>query len=182
VDKQGRRAAQSARAAATVSASRGYNEAVQKTIVDLQEANPGVVVLKMWYCQLGSNTCPTCAALHGTVVEVDSEFAHDQKFGGKTLDVFGDLDHPPRHPSCHCVIVPHVQDEEGLAIEAQLKKKAQAYATQANQMAPRAWRQGEASSLAKSSDFMEAADFRAASASQFEGAIRFFRQCLIASS
>lgn len=182
VGKAGRKAAQSARAAATVAASRGYNEAAQAQIEAIQAANPGVVILKLWYCQLSHNTCPSCAALHGTTVEISGQFKHDQTFGGKPLSVFGDLSHPPRHPSCHCVIVPHTQTAADLELQAKMKAQAQAYATKADKMAPRAWRQGNISEVAKNSDFMESADFRAASDTQFEGALRFFRQCMIQSS
>jgi HK97 family phage portal protein len=57
--------------------------------------------------------CEFCAELEGKVVEIDSNFAnlgHDftGADGGKLKIDYEDIEHPPIHPNCRCVLLPVV--------------------------------------------------------------------------
>lgn len=178
VTKATRKLANRASAAASVAANRGYNEGVMAELAAIQSANPGTVVKKLWRSTLSIDTCPMCAALHGTVLEVSSEFSHTQSFG-KTSPVFGDLLTPPRHPGCNCVIALYVDSPEAHTTAEAMRKAGKAYAEKADKMAPRAWSSGAPSPTAVSTDHMQASDFRNASDTKFNSALTTFRECML---
>lgn len=64
------------------------------------------VVKVMWVCSFGPNTCATCAALHGTVVNQGEHFDSEVSFKGKGATPYVNLAGPPRHPNCMCRLVP----------------------------------------------------------------------------
>jgi len=95
-----RRHGSRARAGANVAFTKGYNDAVLARFGDTP---------KMWVTRFGPNTCPSCAALHGKVIPAANDFPTRGVRGG-TKSVFVDLLTPPRHPLCHCVLVPFTND------------------------------------------------------------------------
>lgn len=175
-NRAGAKTANNSAAATSFAASRGYNEAALAEIAAIKDANPDQIIRKIWISQLSFSTCPTCAALHGTVIEVDEVFNDKQSFG-KPQTVFTTLDCPPRHPSCQCTVAIYVDTEEMIAYAAGARKAAQDFAAESDIAAPASWRAGSPSTVATQTDHLQSADIRAASDSQFTNAIRQFSQC-----
>jgi hypothetical protein len=68
------------------------------------------VVIKRW-ASSGSDTCPYCASLNGTAVEIERPFFTDsdtyQPEGAETpLTFTSSIGHPPVHQGCDCSVVP----------------------------------------------------------------------------
>lgn len=176
LSRETRRTANRIAAGASVVANRASNEARINELRELQVANPGRRIRKLWVCTFGSNTCGTCAALHGTVLELDEEYNHEQTFVAGTVPaVYQDLTVPPRHPNCRCCVTIHV---ESLGGTDALRVDSRAFADQAPNLAPRSWAAGSISDLAHTTNFMNASDVRAMSDSQFDGSMQVFRQCM----
>jgi hypothetical protein len=94
-----------ARAGITVAGQRAAAEQQELAYAAIAEHN-GVELRKLWVTRFGPGTCKTCAALHGTVRKLGEAFPEDAHFGsGSPPAVYGDLNHPPRHPNCRCRIV-----------------------------------------------------------------------------
>lgn len=56
--------------------------------------------MKMWVATYVNNTpCAECTKLHGTAVAIDSEFPKG------TTPIYKDLQGPPRHVNCKCILV-----------------------------------------------------------------------------
>lgn len=84
---------------ASVVAQRSFSDAQEASLKSALAVNPGAHLRKIWLAQFkGNNPCPSCAELHGTIVEVGEEFPH----GSFNLPVYRDLMGPPRHPNCRC--------------------------------------------------------------------------------
>lgn len=100
-----------ARAGITMAGGEGYH-AAQTTMYAEAAAAGGYVVKVMWVTHFRPGTCRTCAALHGDVVVLGTEFDHFAHLGaGKPPTVFGSLAGPPRHPNCGCRLVPFIDAE-----------------------------------------------------------------------
>jgi hypothetical protein len=131
------------RAGANVARTKGYNDALSAVYGD---GRPMV-----WITRFGANTCPTCAALHGTIVNNGTQFPSAVSFG-KPGAVYFDLLTPPRHPNCHCILIPFdnsMLTETG-PTPATLASYAIEYATEAASTAPAVW--SEISSNAASTE------------------------------
>lgn len=175
-EREKRRSSNRIAAGASVVANRASNEARIHELRELQAANPSRRIRKLWVCTFGGNTCGTCAAIHGTVLELDEEYNHEQTFvAGSVPAVYHDLAMPPRHPNCRCAVTLHV---DSLGGTESLRADARAFADQSATMAPRSWAAGSTSDLARTTNFMNASDIRAMSDSQFDGAVGVFRACM----
>lgn len=180
MERAGRRLSNRARAAGSVVASRAYTEAQLTHMQEIQEANPGVAIRKVWVTSFGANTCGTCAALHGTVLDLDVEYDHGQSFTTKPPAVYQDLNGPPRHPSCNCRVSIYLESFGDAA--AAMREEARKFAVTAPNQAPRSWSSGQVSDLAQTSAFASANDFAVLPDTQFESAMQTFRTCFVGKS
>jgi len=83
--------------------------AAQRGFTDAQDMVYTVhgVESKMWQADFDNHVpCPTCQALHGTIVSTGGLFPGDRTYADRAPAVFGDLAGPPRHPNCRCILVP----------------------------------------------------------------------------
>ena len=63
----------------------------------------GLALRKMWLANFVDNSpCATCASLHGTEVDLKSDFPYGNT---KSPKVYEGLPGPSRHPNCHCFLV-----------------------------------------------------------------------------
>jgi hypothetical protein len=155
-----RRTARSAKAGAATAASAAFNETL---LADLAASGATHAVWVTRFRTPSSNsrgTCPACAALHGTVVPLGSEFPGSATFGDKPIPTFGSLKSPPRHPNCGCSLIPLPPSIEGRSSISSMRAFATRWALAAPDMAPSTTRTTEASDTAKSTEFLTAADIR----------------------
>ena len=93
-------------ASATVAVQRGMTEAHLYAYRDISKGNR---LTKVWIANFSDPSkppCPTCTALHGTEVPFAQSFSSSQTFSSsKPPGVYKDLQGPPRHPNCRCVII-----------------------------------------------------------------------------
>lgn len=118
VKAEAARLGRSAAAAASVTTNRGYSEsqieAYARAQTELNAAGGrGRIIRKLWVTAFRPTTCGTCAALHGTVVDIYVEFPHGQSYEARPPRVYSNLQAPPRHPNCGCRLVPFVDGEFG---------------------------------------------------------------------
>lgn len=91
-------------AAAAVGVHRGARDTQQAIFQEFRQVNPYIRLRKRWKVT-ASDPCGMCAALDGTIVDIDAEFDHEANSGTeRTRPVFGDLLGPPRHPNCRCQV------------------------------------------------------------------------------
>lgn len=92
-------------ASATVAVQRGITEA---HLFSYSEISKSKAVRKVWVANFSNPAkppCPTCAALHGTEISLSQSFSASQTFSSsKPPAVYKDLQGPPRHPNCRCVV------------------------------------------------------------------------------
>lgn len=74
----------------------------------------GVVEGKIWYTALDERTCPFCEPLHGKRISLgDSYFKKGETHtgsDGSTIDLdYENVDAPPIHPQCRCVLIPEIK-------------------------------------------------------------------------
>jgi hypothetical protein len=119
-----------AAAGASVAANRGYTEQQLAAYEAIAQENPGWVVKKVWTANFTNNTpCPTCAALHGTTIEISEVFSDLQSYK-KAPGIYQDLAGPPRHVNCKCRLTIHVeQDDVPLVKETKGEKSPAAMRT-----------------------------------------------------
>lgn len=101
-----RRAKYTAQAAGYMAYTGAQEDAFKKAQA---QAPKGVKIRKMWVTRFGPGTCPQCAALHGTIVDVGTAFPWKATLHPSwkpQKPYMGFLGGPPRHPNCRCVIVP----------------------------------------------------------------------------
>lgn len=119
-EKIGRDAANRTRYSTQHSGTAAHTQAELATLAKAAKKS-GLDVRKMWVSRLGPATCGSCAALHGTVVDLKAAFPASTF--GKVLPIYGGILHgPPRHPNCRCKLVPvlvrHVSDSKKLKAKA----------------------------------------------------------------
>lgn len=69
-----------------------------------------VVTTKRWYAVGDERTCPQCGVMHGRSIPVGEKFLKKgEKYTGTDGKVykadFGNIKHPPIHPSCRCGLI-----------------------------------------------------------------------------
>lgn len=86
-----------------------YNEGAQ-----IAYASEGITQ-KQWIVTLDDNTCEFCEPMDEKIVAMDNAFvaggsivAGSQGGALNVSDEIGDVEHPPLHPNCRCVLVPAV--------------------------------------------------------------------------
>jgi hypothetical protein len=100
-DVERRRAVQRIQHSAGTAAQRGYTDALVASYTELQDM--GFYVRKVWAANFDNNVpCEHCRALHGTEVDLQSNFPIPTK---SDLKVYHNLKGPPRHPRCRCYLV-----------------------------------------------------------------------------
>ena len=84
---------------------KSFNETREAQYLEAKKVLPALK--KCWVAALDGRTCPWCAALHGTTIEVEGAFDEKQSFAppSQNLKTFGTLRVPPRHPRCRCTVV-----------------------------------------------------------------------------
>lgn len=173
--------ARRASAGASVAATRAYNDA--KLAAFQSSGTTAVKVDKIWITNFGPNTCAVCAALHGTVVESTIEFNPNATFsaGGKAPKVYENLQTPPRHPHCNCVILPFISGiaDGGGPTPDTLKAKAQQLASDAKGMVPVSFPADTLSATSRTTGYLTADDMRAISNTHFEAALQQFKACVV---
>lgn len=89
----------------------------------------GVVQGKEWFTALDERVCQWCGPIHGKTKSLDiNYFNQGEKVTGReggVLDLsFENVDSPPLHPSCRCVLIPVVVTERMIGnLVAKLSKK-----------------------------------------------------------
>ena len=76
-----------------------YNRGADEGVRQAMNANLLGVCAKKWCTSGDDQVCPTCAALDGTIIEMDQEFG----FKGRVLFP-GHKQLPPAHPRCGCAV------------------------------------------------------------------------------
>jgi uncharacterized protein with gpF-like domain len=79
----------------------------------------GVVSRKVWISS--GDCCPFCAELDGTVIELDENFYDqgddmDAEWRGQEISMensYSDMNGPPAHPNCRCVLIGMVDEGSG---------------------------------------------------------------------
>ena len=71
------------------------------------------VTAKQWWTALDDRVCEFCAPLHGTIVEIETDYytLGDEivgKDGGRMVVDYNDIGYPPLHVLCRCLILPVV--------------------------------------------------------------------------
>ncbi len=117
IDRAVRRLGVRVRSAATVAVNRGYTDAQAAVIDAYMTAHPSVPMRKQW-AATAADPCPSCRALHGTVLPVGEEFDPYVASSAKWTPpkVWRDLQGPPRHPNCRCRLI-YLPGEGGAAIQ-----------------------------------------------------------------
>jgi len=180
-DLEARKLSNSASAGASVAANNSYSQAQLRAYAAAGAEN-GVVIRKVWVTNFSPTTCGTCASLHGTVVDIEQGFDPLQTFAAKPLPVYHNLQTPPRHPHCHCRIMPYTEDLGGGEVSpATMQDYAKGVAEETKGMAPATFPKQvpNFSQTSKTTPFMEAADIKAMSDGQFTGAVDSFIQCIL---
>lgn len=95
---------------AATSVQRSHTDAITQGAQAL-----GKTVKLVWHTNFTENTCGMCAALDGTTVAPGEQFDASATRTGKLVPLFTDLDGPPRHPNCACVIGIVLSDAPSLA-------------------------------------------------------------------
>lgn len=91
--------ARRARLSVTVTYNRAYNASIDAAASQNDQR-------LLWVSALHANTCPICAALHGTIVAPGEDFDSTLTLKGTyTPGTYASLPFPPRHPGCYCQIV-----------------------------------------------------------------------------
>lgn len=73
----------------------------------------GIVEAKQWLATEDDRTDAECSELDGKIVGLeDNYFNQGDKFMGLSLD-YEDIEYPPLHPNCRCVILPVLVGEKG---------------------------------------------------------------------
>ena len=99
-DKDLRRAMFRIGLSASVAAQRGYTDSLIHSYDYLQKQ--GYELTKVWMTNTLNNVpCSECRRLHGTTVGLHENFPVPTK----TLNIYKDLQGPPRHPNCRCYLV-----------------------------------------------------------------------------
>lgn len=192
IDKASRNMAHRSRSGAVVAANRSYNEAklagyeeMQGSAAELGTSEDGktlYTIEKVWYTTFGPNTCADCAALHGTVVAIETTFDPAASFG-QPQPVYKDLMVPPRHVRCRCCILPQLvgptPPPDSALSPAAMRQAARDYAGEAPGQTPRTFGGDSLSKLSADTDFVSASDLRRMSDGRVEHALRSFRSCLL---
>lgn len=83
----------------------------------------GVVEAKQWLATEDDRTDEECAAMDGKIVGLDENYFNlGDKFMGLDLS-YDDVEYPPLHPNCRCVIIPVLEGEKGMRENPLLKKE-----------------------------------------------------------
>lgn len=174
-------ASRRASAAASVVPVRAASDMQIQAMLIAQDRYPNLSFVKVWVTSFSPTTCATCAALHGQVTEIDSEYSHDITFGISPKTVRGTLPGPPRHPNCHCRLVPYV--EERLASSAMtpstLRDQSAAYAVSKNNMSPRSFQTQDFSMTARTTNFLTSDDIKKIPQSKWDMLKDGFRACIV---
>ncbi len=116
--------AMSTRASLSVSVAlqRGLNDGHMFTYAGRED----ITVKKVWLANFALNTppCATCSALHGTVIAVDKEFPAGLSYATNPPAVYQDLQSPPRHPRCRCLLIFMIEgrDDDGRPISLKVDR------------------------------------------------------------
>jgi len=81
----------------------------------------GVVMGKQWYTAMDELTCWECSEINEVIVDIEADFAKEGDVmrgpDGQTATVgYSDIEAPPLHPNCRCVLLPVVMEEFAPAI------------------------------------------------------------------
>lgn len=86
---------------AGMAVSSAVTRAATESQLEPHQGDPGAT--KTWEADFaGNRPCVSCAALHGTTIQVDEYFTLPS---GARIVVWQDLMGPPLHPYCHCRVV-----------------------------------------------------------------------------
>lgn len=103
-------------------------EVIKTSNLGAQDAfeQSGQVEAKQWLATEDDRTDEACLELDGKIVGLeDNYFDKGDKFMGIDLD-YADVEYPPLHPNCRCVILPVLVGEKGLPQNPILRKENQA--------------------------------------------------------
>lgn len=176
-----RRALWRANMGASVVPVRAASQLQLEAMTAAQQQNPKLTFTTVWVTSLLPTTCATCAALHGQIVDVGDEFSHEITFALDPKVVYSGLPGPPRHPNCHCRLIPYIIERltKSALTPTALRSQGIEFAMRAAGMAPRSFQTQDFSTTAKTTNFMTSDDVKKIPEGKWQMIKDGFKACVI---